>query len=232
MKDITAIFLTQNEVPEQWAKFHRECLIEALDGAPLIIMGRKQPDWREWKNAGVSLYVPQDKPKSMSNIYWQLLRGAKMAETDYIAVVEDDTLYPREHFMERPPMDKIGYNMNHWSLFTWGYPTYSWRNRRGNYSMLSSRKLVIEALEERFKKYPNGTPDRITGEIGRPMVERNLGITLRNVQEFETTVGVVNFNHANATDRLQLLQRKSFGPIQAYDIPHWRKAEDLVKKWI
>ena len=90
--------------------------------------------------------------------------------TDYIAVVEDDTLYSKEHFRQRPAPDKIAYNMNHCSLFTCisphsPRPRYSWRNRRGNYSMLSYRKLVIEALEERFAKYPDGTEDRITGEI-------------------------------------------------------------------
>ena len=98
--------------------------------------------------------------------------------------------------------------------------------------MLSYRKLVIEALEERFAKYPNGTPDNITGEIGRHMVERNMGITLRDVEEFETTVGLVNFNHQYASDTLQIRQRKSLGEIQAYDIPHWRKAKDLVTKFV
>lgn len=234
MSDITAIFLTQNEVPERWATYHRMVLLESLEGAPLIIMGRKQPDFRtEWRNAqSLIQYIPQDRPKCLSNIYWQLLRAAKIATTDYIAVVEDDSLYPKEHFRQRPAKDKIGYNMNHWSLFTWGTPTYSWRNRRGNYTMLSSRELVIAALEERFQKYPDGTPDRITGEIGRPMVERNMGITLRDVEEFETTVGIVNFNHSNASDDLQLRQRKSLGEIRAYDVPHWGRAEDLVKKWL
>ena len=227
--DITAIFLTQNEVPDEWMKFHNKVLLEALDGAPLITLSRKP------MNLGKNIL--QDKPKSMSNIYWQLLRGAKMATTDYIAVVEDDSLYPREHFLQRPSKNKIGYNMNHWSLFTWitshhPYPIYSWRNRRGNYSMLSYRKLVIECLEERFKKFPNGTPDKITGEIGRHMVERNMGITLRDVEEFETTVSIINFNHSNASDDLQIRQRKSLGEIRAYDIPYWRRAENLVKKWI
>lgn len=225
MSDVTAIFLTQNEVPDQWAAFHQEVLLRELQDIPLITLSRKP-----MQLPGINLL--QDKPKSMSNIYWQLLRGAKLATTEYIAVVEDDTLYPREHFLKRPHKNKIGYNMNHWSLFTWGKPTYSWRNRRGNYSMLSSRELVIEALEERFAKFPHGTPDNITGEIGRGMVERNLGITLRDVEEFETTISVVNFNHANATDRLQVQQRKSFGNIQAYDIPYWGKAEDLVKHFI
>lgn len=226
MSDITAIFLTQNEVPDKWMEFHNKALLEALDGAPLITLSRKPMPHLPGIN------VLQDKPRSLSNIYWQLLRGAKMATTDYIAVVEDDTLYPAEHFLQRPAKDKIGYNMNHWSLFTWGEPIYSWRNRRGNYSMLSYRKLVIEALEERFAKYPNGTPDNITGEIGRHMVERNMGITLRDVEEFETTIGLVNFNHQYASDSLQLRQRKSLGELRAYDIPHWRKSEDLVKKFI
>jgi len=227
MKDLTAIFLTQNEVPEKWAEFHREVLLDSLQGAPLIIMSRKPMDW-----GGNALNLIQDKPKSLSNIYYQILRAAKIATTEYIAIVEDDSLYPAEHFLQRPPKDKIGYNINHWSLFTWGTPTYSWRNRLGNYTMLSSRKLVIEALEERFKKYPNGTPDRITGELGRPMVERNMGMTHREVEEFQTTVSIINFNHSNASDDLQLRQRKSFGPIQAFDIPYWGKAKDLVLKWI
>lgn len=226
MNDITAIFLTQNEVPKKWMKYHNEVLLKAVDNSPIIIMSRKP-----MVIGSNSINIIQDKPKSLSNIYWQLLRACKVATTDYIAVVEDDTLYPREHFLQRPAKDKIGYNMNHWSLFTWGEPIYSWRNRRGNYSMLAYRKLVIEALEERFKKYPNGTPDKITGEIGRGMVERNMGITLREVEEFETTVSIINFNHANASDDLQLRQRKSLGEIRCYDVPHWGKASDLVKKF-
>ena len=227
--DLTAIFLTCNDLPEAWTKYHQEVLLDSLNGAPLITMSMKPMN--------LGLNILQDQPRSLSNIYRQLLRGAKVATTDYIAVVEADSLYPKEHFLQRPPKDKIGYNMNHWSLFTWitshhPHPIYSWRNRRGNYTMLSYRKLVIEALEERFTKYPDGTPERITGEIGRPMVERNMGITLRPVHEFETTVSIINFNHANASDDLQLRQRKSLGEIQAYDIPHWRHAKDLVKKFV
>lgn len=226
--NITAIFLTCNDLPEEWTKYHQEVLLESLNGAPLITMSMKP------MNLGVNIL--QDRPRSLSNIYWQLLRGAKVATTDYIAVVESDTLYPPEHFLQRPKKDCIGYNMNHWSLFTWitphhPEPIYSWRNRRGNYSMLSYRELVIDALDERFKKYPNGTPDRITGELGRPMVEHNLGVKSRKVQEFETTVSIINFNHSNASDDLQLRQRKNMGEIRAYDIPFWGKAENLVKKW-
>lgn len=223
MKDLTAIFLTCNDLPPAWTKYHEEVLLDSLQGAPLITMSMKP------MNLGVN--VLQDAPKSFSNIYWQLLRGAKMATTDYIAVVESDTLYPKEHFLQRPPKGTIGYNMNFWHLFTWGEPQYMWRNRRGNYSMLSDRLYVIDALEERFNKWKDGTPDRMTGEIGRPMVEHNLNISERKVHEFETTVAVVNIQHPFGSDEMQRNQRKRGGLVRAYDIPFWGKASELIKKF-
>lgn len=223
MSDITGIFLTQNEVPEEWAAYHRAVLLESLEGAPLITMSRKPM-------AGLGLNIIQDRERSTSNIYRQLLIGCKHATTDYVAVVEDDTLYPREHFLERPPKGTVGYNMNFWHLFTWDKePIYSWRNRRGNYSMLSDRLYVIDALEERFAKWPDGTPERMTGEIGRPMVEHNLNISERVVHEFETTVAVVNFQHKFGSDEMQRNQRKRAGLVRAYDVPHWGRAEGLIK---
>lgn len=227
MNEITGIFLTCNDLPEAWQEYHKEVLLKSLNGAPLIVLSQKPME--PW--GGNVTHVLQDAPKSFSNIYRQLLRGAKMATTDYIAVVEADTLYPREHFAERPPKGMVGYNMNFWHLFTWGEPIYSWRNRRGNYSMLSDRLYVIDALEERFAKWPDGTPDRMTGEIGRPMVEHNLNISERLVHEFETTVAVVNIQHPFASDEMQRNQRKRGGLIRAYDIPHWGRAEHLITKF-
>lgn len=221
--DITIIFLTLNELPEFWTEYHKKTLLEAAGGSPIISISRKPIE--------IGTNIIQSEPRSLSNIYWQLLRGAKMATTTFIGVAEDDTLYSREHFLHVPKAGTFAYNMNHWSLFTWGEPTYSWRNRRGNYSMIAERKLVIEALEERFAKYPNGTPERITGEMGRGMVERNMGITVRTASEFMTTVSLVNFNHPHASDVLQKSHRKRMGMLRAYDIPHWGKAEKLVQKF-
>jgi len=229
MKDVTIIFLTNNELPEKWAEFHMKTLREAIGDSPMIIISRRLyavlPEGT--KN------ILQIEPKSSSNVYKQLLRGAKMVATKYVAVAEDDTLYNAEHFNFRPKKHPIAYNMNHWSLFTWGEPVYNWRNRRGNYSMIGEREVVIEALEERFAKYPNGTPDNITGEIGRAMVEHNMGITVRKVEEFFTTISIINFNHdVVALDITQRNHRKRMGLIRAYDIPHWGRSEKLVKKFI
>lgn len=221
MGDITAIFLTENKLPEEWVKFHRDIFLKAIGDNPIITISRKEV------NLGINLI--QTELSGPSNVYWQLLRGCKEAKTEYIAVVEDDTLYTADHFKCRPAKGKIGYNMHHWSLFTWWKPKYSWKNRRGNYSMIAERELVIECLEERFAKFPNGTPDRITGEIGRGLVERNLGITIREVDEFYSHNAIINFNHIYGMDDLQRRRWKNYGPIKAYDIPYWGPAKELVK---
>lgn len=222
--DITIIMLTANRVPKKWAEFHKEKLLEAAGSSPIITISREPLDW--------GINVLQTEPYGISNIYVQLLKGARMAETDYIAVAEDDALYPKEHFEYRPPLDTFAYNQNRFNLFTWGKPTYSWKNRMGNFTMIAPRKLLIEALEERFQKYPKGTPDGITGELGRLNVEDKLGVTHRKAIWFSTEISIIHIDHEYGIDRLARTHRKGKGILQSYDIPYWGKAEDIIKKFI
>jgi hypothetical protein len=221
--DITIIFLTANKVPQKWAQFQKDKLIEAAGSAPIITISRQPLDW------GINLLDTE--PYTPSNIYFQLLRGAKQAETDYIGVAEDDTLYPREHFEYRPPPDTLAYNKNRFNLFTWGTPTYFWKDRISNSTLIAPRRLVIEALEERFTKYPNGTPPTLTGEMGRPNIENKLGLTRRQSARFETEISVIRVDHEFGIDRLARTHRKGMGPLKAFDIPHWGRAEEIVKKF-
>ena len=216
--------LTANKVPKKWAQFHKEKLLEAAGFAPIITISMEPLDW--------GINILQDAPYGMSNIYVQLLKGARLATTDYIGVAEDDALYPREHFEYRPPEDTFAYNQNRFNLFTWGKPTYSWKNRMGNFTLIAPRKLLIESLEERFRKYPNGTPDGITGELGRNNVEEKMGVTLRKSSFFSTETSIVHIDHEFGIDRLARTHRKGMGIHRAYDIPYWGKAEDIVKKFV
>lgn len=220
-QDLTIIMLTASRVPEKWAKFHKEKLIEASNGAEIITISRKPLDW------GTNLL--DQEPYHISNIYYQLLKGAKMAKTEYIAVAEDDTLYPQEHFEFRPPKDVFAYNQNRFGIFSWGKPTYFWKDRISNSTLIASRKLVIEALEERFKKYPDGTPTGLTGEMGRNNIEDKLGIARRKAIWFQTEISVVRVDHEKGVDKLARSHRKGMGILRAYDIPYWGKAEDIVK---
>lgn len=221
--DITIILLTANRVPKKWAGFHKQKLIEAAGSSPIITISREPLDW--------GLNLLQTETYGISNIYFQLLKGAKLAETDYIGVAEDDILYPKEHFEYRPPLDTFAYNMNRFNVFTWGKPTYFWKNRMGNSTLIAPRKLTIEALEERFKKYPNGTPGGFTGELGRSNIEDKLGVTRRKSAWFSTEISIVKIDHELGIDRLARTHRKGKGILRAYDIPYWGKAEDIIKKF-
>ncbi len=223
-QDLTIIFLTANKVPSAWAEFHKEKLFEAAGLAPIITMSMEPLDW--------GTNILQGTEYGISNIYFQMLRGAKAATTKYIAIAEDDVLYPKEHFEYRPPQGVFAYNKNRFNVFTWGRPTFFWKDRMGNSTFVAERLPTIEALEERFNKYPNGTPERYTGEIGRANIEGKLGLTRRNAIWFETELSVVKIDHEFGIDRLARTHRKGMGPLKSFDIPHWGKAEDLVKKFV
>jgi hypothetical protein len=176
--------------------------------------------------------LQDEKPYGASNIYYQILRGAKMATTDYIGIAEDDTLYPPHHFEFQPPQDTFAYNQNKFGLFTWGRPTYFWKDRIKNSTMIAPRKLAIEALEERYNKYPNGTPEGSTGELGRPNVESKLGVSQHKTMWFSTDYSIIAVDHEFGIDRLARSHRKGMGILRAYDIPYWGRAEDIVKRFV
>ncbi len=221
--DITIIMLTANRVTDSWASYHKEKLIEAAGSSPIITISRKPLDW------GINLLDTE--PYKISNIYFQLLRGAKHATTDFIAVAEDDTLYPKEHFEFRPPTDTFAYNMNRFGVFSWGKPTYFWKDRISNSTLVAPRKLAIEALEERFNKHPGGTPSHFTGELGRVNIEDKLGVTHRKFMWFSTETSIVRVDHEKGVDKLSQSHRKGMGILRAYDIPYWGPASDIVKRF-
>lgn len=221
MNDITILFLTLNKVPKQWAKYHKQVLIEAIADTPIITISKKPLDW------GINLI---QRSEGHANIYRQILRGAKLAKTPFIAIAEDDTLYPKNHFTNfRPPTDTFAYNMNRWGIFTWGKPIYFWKRRMANATMIAPRKLVIEALAERLKK---GMPEEKCGELGQEKTERRLGVTLRKSMEFYTVEPVICFNHNFSLDPLERGHKKRMWWIRAFDLPNWGRAEDIVKKFI
>src|SRR3989344_2306960 len=147
MADLTALFCTSNVVPQKWAAYHRQVLTEAIGDCPVVSVSKEPIDF------GLNI---EDEPH-VNSYYWQMLRAAKLAETPYVAIVEDDTLYTKDHFTSfRPPLDTFAYNLHRWSLFTWGAPLFSWKNNFAGAACIAPRELFIEALKERFAKYPAG----------------------------------------------------------------------------
>jgi len=223
MKDLTVIFLTVNRVPEDWAAYQKNILLKAIGDTEVITISKNPMNW--------GLNLIQNGKICASNIYYQMLRGAIAAKTPYIAIAEDDVLYTNEHFQFRPQQDEFGYNMSNWGIFTWGEPTYFFKYRIVNSNFIGPRELTIKALEERFRKYPNGTPEDRTGELGRERIEARLGLPHYKTAEFWSINPNLKFNHDYSIDPLEKSHRKRMGKLRAYDIPYWGKAQDIVKKF-
>ena len=220
MGDLTIIFLTCNKVPEKWAEYHKKVLLEAVGEAPIITMSMKPMDW--------GLNILQDGEPSASNIYRQMLRASKVAETPYVAIVEDDTLYPKEHFKYRPPLDKFGYNMSQWGVLAWqDNPVYFHRHRESNLALIASRELLIKCLEERFALVPD-----FFGEVGKERVDKKYGFKGYPIKKFYSVAPIISFRHKNSIDKMEQEERKSTDKsLIAYEVPYWGKANELVKKF-
>lgn len=222
--DITAIYLTLNRMPERWVDYHMLTLKEALIDIPVISISRLPMKF--------GLNLIDEGPYNYVNIYKQILRGAKEAKTKYIAVVEDDTLYHENHFRRfRPKDDEFAYNRCRWSVFSWGTPVYSWRQRISNCGCVAPRELMIEALTERFTKYGYNIPKTLCGECGRNKLEKRMGITLRKQVDFFSRIPIIQLSHPEGTEDRQKQMRKCHADIRAWDIPHWGKAEDIIKNY-
>jgi len=227
MSDLTIIYLTLNVLPAKWEQFHRGHLMRAIEGFPLVVISRKPMEF----NREGTAYLTQSKPPSAWNVYQQLLRGASIAETKYIAVAEDDTLYSRRHFTDfRPPDDAVAYDFSRWSVFSWmEKPFFSAIRRRGNFTMIGPRRLVIDALEEREEKYPNG--HKFAGEIGRPDVEDRLRVTPNRAVDWYCIDASVNLCHPRGLSPTYLntpgRERKP-GELKSFAIPYFGHAADIA----
>jgi len=228
--DITIIFLTINRVPKEWAAFHKKVLLDAAGDHPIITVSREPTD--------IGTNIIDAEPMCASNIYFQLLRAAKLATTPFIGQAEDDTLYNREHFnCFRPEMDTFAYNISRWSLYTWGVPTFSWRHSPAGASLIAPRKKFIEVLEERFKRFPGVIPTEFCSELGFRTFEQQHGWKQEKYIEFYSVDPIIQVNHDyfsfqnTGAEAVAKRHKKRMGFMRAFDIPYWNKAEDLVKKF-
>ena len=220
--DLTIIYYSASTLREPFASNVRKILLEAAGGLPIISVTQKELDFGD--------NFVFNGSRSYLNIYRQILIGAHLAQTPYVALAEDDVLYSYAHFHTYlPPLDKFAYDVAKWSLYTWTVPTYSIKFRHTNTTLIAPKELLIEALEERFAKYPDDdkVPLGFWSEPGK--YEKELGVTVRDIIEFTATTPCVVFSHPDAIGYDIQGDRKRLGEMKAYDIPYWGKAEELKR---
>lgn len=222
MSDLTIVYITANIIPESFAEHTRSTLLKAIGSTSLISVSHKPMNFG--KNIVVNL------PRSQASIYRQVLIGAKEADTNYIAVCEDDVLYSPEHFKFRPQGKHWGYNMNAWNIYTWGEPLFTYKapgGRRNLNGLICEKMLLIKHLEERFKLWPDEVDKNIFGEPGK--YDNQLGTTPYPSEYFYTNPPNIVFSHQTNLQFEGLGTRKGLGQIRANRIPYWGDAREIVK---
>lgn len=220
--DLTVLYYTANVLREPFGARVRDQLRRAIGDLPLISVSQQPlPGFGH----NIVLHGWQ---QSFLNIWRQVLIGARAATTEFVAMAEDDVLYPPAHFTDfRPKGDEFAYDMCKWSLYTWtAPPVFSHKHRHTMTSMVCPTALLIETLEERFARYPGeDVPIHYWGEPGR--YERHLRIAPRKLVEYEAATPHVIFSHPEAVGYGFLGRRKRLGDIQATEIPFWGTAEQV-----
>ena len=227
--DLTIIYYTCNyleEVNPVFVANTKRQLLKAAARLPIISVSQKPMNFGENVCVGPI-------GRHHLNIYRQILAGAKAAKTEYVAMAEDDILYSYEHFHSFVPSgDEMLYDMNKLSIFTWTKtPVFSFRHNRMVINQLIARRTVlVEALEERFKRWPDDskTPLHYWGDIGR--YENHLGVTVRTRDNFMSTCPSIVFTHPKAYGyEFNHGKRKRLGDLRIVEVPYWGRAEDILK---
>jgi hypothetical protein len=232
-KDITIVYYTSNfldEVNPYFLENTKKQLLKAADGLPIVIVSQKPTLFGD-NSINVCL---GNIGRSHLNIYRQILEGCKAAKTEYVAMAEDDILYSWEHFHSKVPLkDVFLYDMNKISLFTWTKPPmFSFRhNRMVVNQLIAKREMLIEAMEERFAKFPDESkvPLKHWGDPGR--YENYLGVTVRETDQFMSTCPSIVFSHEHAYGYLNQGRKKRLGDLRIIEVPYWGRAEDVLKRF-
>ncbi len=90
--------------------------------------------------------------------------------------------------------------------------------------MIAKRELVIECIEKRYQKHPNGLPREMIYEVGMVQGEPK-------PEEYYGQYPFLGLSHRFAIDPLEQRQHKKAWPVQAFDIPIWGRAEEIRKKF-
>lgn len=149
--NITILYYTANRLPSGAALAIRDRLRAAVGQTPIVSVSQWPIDF------GRNICVGEIGANKY-NAYRQILTGAQYIETEYVATVDDDTLYPPEHFEHRPPSGEFWYETNYW--FCQDGVDHYWRpadlptKGGGMWGCIAKTATLRANLEARFSHFP------------------------------------------------------------------------------
>ena len=231
--DITACYYTANRIPDCIGVPVRNALLESTRplGIPIVSVSHQPID------LGTNVCVGPN-PICVLTLYRQVLIAAQHARTEFVALCEDDCLYPPSHFTSyRPPdLQTFAYNQHKWTVLAWeSNPILSNKLDRCVLSQCIAPRLeLIAALSERFEHIRLGTldQDQIDRHFAEPgRYERWMGVTIRNKVQYSDPDPTIIICHLHASID-QLGKRKRHGDIRTQTCNPWGSAEDIIRKYV
>lgn len=240
MDDLTIIYYSSNYLEDKNPYFlanTKKQLIDSAHGLPIVSVTQRPIE------IGKNICIG-DIGRSHLNIYRQILMGAKEATTTWVGMAEDDILYSAEHwnFGRYVHKDFMGgdyflYDMSKVSLFTWTKPPmFSFRTKRRVVNQLiAPRKMLIDALEERFARLEElkktMSEDRIIKYWGDPgRYEDILGVTVRPCYEFYSWVPSIVLSHEYAYGyEFNQGKKKRLGDLRIIELADWGRADKVLE---
>ena len=214
--DLTVILLTLNKPPKHWQQFHKKNLLEAIGDRPLIIVSKEKIDW----NRPNTQYLYQEEPAEdinlrLHNIYSQLYRAVQLVKTPYLATVDDDCLYPAEHFnIYRPPLNKFGFNFCRWAINEWVRENsfYYHMPNTDNPLLIAPTQKLLDCMKD------------ITFFNGK-----NTGFWSDCIV-FYTNTPIVCLHHVRGLMGEQIKRWRLPWPVRALSLPKWGLASEIIKE--
>ena len=245
MDDLSIVYYTSNYLETKNPYFlenTKKQLLKAIGNLPMVIVSQKPTMFGE-NSTNVCM---GDIGRSHLNLYRQILEGCKAAKTKWVALAEDDILYSEQHFnpqfFVKPEFlsgEYLLYDMNKVSIFTWTKPPmFSFRSKRKVVNQLiAPREMLIEALEERFKRLEQlkalgKTEEQIIKYWGDPgRYEDILGVTVRPTYEFYSWVPSIVFSHDYAFGyENNQGSKKKLGDLRIIELADWGRADKLLEE--
>ena len=241
----TIIYLTDNILDERIDKLCKKNILESIGDLPLISVSHKPIDF------GRNICVGEIERGNLA-INIQMMEALKVIETEFIAIVEHDCLYTKEHFLFTPPDNSFWYNENVWMLqyFSEDKPEYNgmfsfFKSRKANSQLICETQQMIKATQDKIDmisdpvwkaRYPTG---RI-GEAGAMDYKHAMRLacwgSVSHIKErlkkyisdykgknFKTKIPNIDIRHnKNYT-------RNRRGKDRRYKVPYWGTINDIFK---
>lgn len=218
MGDLTLLYYTANRISDFFAEnVRKHLLVSSGQQYPIVSVSQKPIDFGDNICVGDIGY-------STVNVYKQILKGCEKIKTKYVACCEDDSLYTKEHFEYRHPVDAFVYNQSKYNVRPDFF--YHKRNRKGMCMCIAPVELMVKTLEYRFSLYPEGLPNVGFGEPGK--FESTIGMEkIPPFTGFSTDPPTLTFVHSSS---LGGRKRPFRLDVIAEELPYWGKASELWKR--